>query len=188
MDIRDDGCGSYRVVRARQSTPRTAVGAYRPVPPPDVRFDELLASEEEDQALRIWAISLARCLVWRGVEARHSALSVEANVFHECWVDQGTALFLRYAHYRRKVGARFDGLDIDTTSGLPLSRLSGTDAARALRQANDLYEGGLNGAPPAVVEWEDSLGYGWFGDRPTEGWEVAVEHGTRLATVYSVEA
>lgn len=166
--------------RANVGEHSSARGGNTVKEPPNIYFADFMRS---------WAVSVAHCFVWMGTRRTAESVDDGPNVFHECWVDENLALYVRYSHFSRKVGARFARLDIDPTSTRPLDPISRENSsASSVQQASNFYDGGLNGAPPDETEWTDSLGYAWWGDTPSEGWAQAVDNSHRVETILPMRA
>ncbi|GAA2344581.1 hypothetical protein GCM10009854_21670 [Saccharopolyspora halophila] len=116
-----------------------------------------------------WVDAVARHFAWRGGDS-----------FHECWVGDDLAIYVRYVHSGRMVATRFDDLLTDYLSGFPISLAGDDGAATSSMQASNLYDGGIAGAPPEECSYVDGLGYRWWGDRPPSGWQRAIESAERL--------
>ncbi|SDD50153.1 hypothetical protein [Actinokineospora iranica] len=143
--------------------------------PDNVYFADLVSD-----AMRQWAVAVARHLVWQA-DATKSMQTVR-----ECWVGTGFVLYVRYLNRSGRFGARFAGLHIDPTSGQPLDpALRVHSSGSAAQQASNLMDGRIGGGPPsAAVEWTDDLGFGWWGDSPRPlDWAGAV-NSPRIDTVY----
>jgi hypothetical protein len=131
--------------------------------PPDVHFRDLAKQ---------WVDAIARHFAWRGGES-----------FHECWVGDDFAIYVRYVQNGRRVATRFPDLFTDYLSGFPISLAGNDGAATSSMQANNLYDGGIAGASPEECSYVDDLGYGWWGDPPPFGWQYALESAERLTVV-----
>lgn len=88
---------------------------------------------------------------WVDAVARHFARR-GGDSFHECWVGDDLAIYVRYVQNGRKVATRFDDLLTDYLSGFPISLAGDDGAATSSMQANNLHDGGIAGAPPEEEE------------------------------------
>lgn len=110
-----------------------------------------------------WAAQVARRVRALGGQSGYSPRLVDV------WLTDDLALHVRYHIGNAALAARIGRLDVD-----PTSMQAPRDSARL---ASDLFHT-LHDAPDRP-EWIDELGFGWWGDVPSDGWP-AVDTRERL--------